>query len=119
LGGALGFHHAHKAQRIAGEHRPEPAQLAKAGRRAPHRDRLAALSRLARLKLSVRDDHLHPDGSDVPTRSGETTEQRIATFLFGKMEALRIELPREAFDVFGGEGERAKLAPPPDLGVFE
>src|SRR5215472_10006253 len=35
------------------------------------------------------------------------------------MEALRIELPREAFDVLGGEGERAEIAPFADLYVLE
>src|SRR5436853_7837353 len=34
------------------------------------------------------------------------------------MEALRIELPREAFDVLGGKGEGSQLAPQSDLDIF-
>ena len=54
----------------------------------------------------------------MPARCGKPAEQRVAAFLFGKMKALRIELPREAFDVLGREGERSQLAPLSDLDIF-
>src|SRR6185312_8741723 len=54
----------------------------------------------------------------MPARRSEPAERRVAALLLGKMKTLRIELPREAFDVLGREGERSQLTPLSDLDVF-
>src|SRR5262249_10128785 len=102
---ALGLDRASKADGVAGKHRLDPAQLAKAWRGAGNRDLLAARGRFAVDTLGVRHQKLHVHRRDVPAGRGETTEQRVAALFLGKMKALRIELPRKALDVFGGEGE--------------
>src|SRR5262245_15333405 len=97
--GALGLDLAAEAERITGKHGLDPAQLAKARRRPPYRDRLPAPDGLLRLTFAVGDQQLHAHGGDVPARRGKPAEQRVAPLLFVEMEALRIELPREPLDV--------------------
>src|SRR5581483_10479551 len=108
-----------EADGVAGEHRLQPAQIAKTGRRAPHRDRLAARRRLLHQALRVCDHQLHADRADMPAGGGKTAEQRVAALFLAQVEALRIEFRGEALDRIGGKGEGADLAPLPDLHVLE
>src|SRR5262249_10180037 len=102
-----------------GEHRLQPAQVAKSGRRSPHRDRFTARRSFLHLALGVRDDQLHADRTDMPAGGGKAAEQRIASLLLAQMKALRIELRGEGLDRLCGEGKGADLAPLPDLHVLE
>src|SRR5271166_615275 len=108
-----------KADGVAGQHRLQPAQLAKAGRRAPRRDLLAARSRFLHLLLPVGDEKLHADRADMPAGGGEAAEQRFAPLLLAEVKTLRIELRGEGLDGLCGEGEGAELASLPDLHVLE
>src|SRR5579883_604979 len=116
---ALGDDLAGEADGVAGQHRLQPAQIAKAGRRSPHRNRLAARRRFLHLALAVGDEKLHADRADMPAGGGKAAEQRVAALLLAQMKALRIELRGEGLDRLGGEGEGADLAPLPDLHVLE
>src|SRR5580693_1118997 len=55
----------------------------------------------------------------MPAGCGQSAEQRLTAFLLVEMEALRIELRGEFLDRLGREGERAELAPLPNLDVLE
>src|SRR4051794_14841536 len=115
----LGLDLVGKADGVAGQHRLDPAQFTKAGRRPPHRDLLAARDGLRRQALAVGDQQLHADRGDVPARCRQSTEQGFAPFLLIEVKPLRVELRSKLLDVFGGEGERAKLALRADLDVLE
>src|SRR5579883_545206 len=108
-----------KADGVAGEHRLDPTQIAKAWRRAPHRNGFAARGRRLHLVLGVSDKKLHADRADMPAGGGETAEQRVAARLLAEMKALRIELRGKGLDRLGGEGEGTDLAPLPDLQILE
>src|SRR4051794_19876334 len=117
--GALGLNDAGKADGVAGQHRLEPAQFSKAGRRPPDRNLLAARDRLARQALAVGDHDLHADRSDMPSGCRETAEQRVSSGYLIEVKGLRIELHGEFLDQFGGEGERPEFAPRTDFNVLE
>src|SRR5258705_5089818 len=119
LGSALRFALAGEADGIAGQYRPEPAQLTKARRRSPDRDLLAARESLLRGAQAIVHQQLHADRSDMPARRGEPAEQRLPPLFLVEMKALRIELRGEFLDCVGGEGERPQFAPLPDLDVLE
>ena len=108
-----------KADGVAGQHRPDPAQFAKARRRSPDRDLLAARRRFLRLTLAVGYQQLHADRADMPARGGQPAEQRFAALFLVEMKALRIELRGEFLDVVGGEGERAEFTALADLHILE
>src|SRR5258706_3378717 len=119
LGSALRFDLAGEADGIAGQYRLEPAQLAKARRRSPDRDLLAARQNLPRRALAIVHQQLHADRSDMPARCGEPAEQRLPPLFLVEMKALWIELRGEFLDCVGGEGERPQFAPLPDLEFLE
>src|SRR5258705_6462107 len=119
LGSALRFDLAGEADGIAGQYRLEPAQLAKARRRSPDRDLLAARESLPRRALAIVHQQLHADRSDMPARCGEPAEQRLPPLFLVEMKALWIELRGEFLDCVGGEGARPQFSPLPDLGVLE
>src|SRR6185437_13989654 len=116
---ALGLDLARKGNGVAGQHRLDPAELTKAWRGSSDRDLLAARGRFAIGTLGVSHQELHVDGGDVPARRRKPAEQRVASLFLGKVKALRIELPRKALDVLGGEGERAQFTPLAERKIFE
>src|SRR5579863_6927024 len=108
-----------EADRVARQHRPDPAQLAKSRRRSPDRNRLAARRSLFGEALAIGYQELHAGRPDMPARRSKPSKQRLAPRLLVEVKALRIELGRELLDAFGGEGKRAKFAPLSDLDVLE
>src|SRR3569832_1405521 len=108
------FDLAFKADRIARQHRLDPAQYAKTRRWPPERDPFAARGCLARLTLAVVHQQPHADRSDMPSGGCQPAEQRLASLFLIQMKTLRIELRGEGLDVFGRERERAEFTPLPD-----
>src|SRR6202012_3808828 len=119
LGGDAQHDLAGKTDRVAGEHRPDPAQFAKSGRWPPHRDLFAARCDFSGLTLAVGHQQFHADRPDMPPGGGQTAEQRVAPLLLIEMKPLRVEFRREYLDGVGGEGERTEFAPVSDLDILE
>src|SRR5690242_3500172 len=113
------FDFARKADGVAGEHGPQPAQLAKSRRRPADCDLLAAFTRECGKTLTVCDQKLHAHRADMPAGGGQAAEQRIAAGFLVEMKRLRIKLDGEALDIFRREGEGADVAPLPHLEIFE
>src|SRR3984957_20291791 len=105
--------------RVAGQHRFDPAQFAKAGRRPPDRDGFTTGRHFAGLALAVGHQEFHADRSDMPSRGRQAAEQRFAPLLLVEMKALRITLRRDGLDCVTGESERTEFTPLPCLDVFE
>src|ERR1700744_3675567 len=105
--------------RVAGQHRLDPAQFAKTGRRPPDRDFFAAGRRFAGLALAVGHQEFHADRSDMPSRGRQAAEQRFAPLFLVEMKALRIKLRREGLDGVSGESERTEFTPLSCLDVFK
>jgi hypothetical protein len=62
---------------------------------------------------------IHGDSRGVPTRSGKAFEDRFFCCLFIEMKRLRIELGREAQDIFPGDRRFTALETHPQLQVVE
>src|ERR1700733_2304633 len=105
--------------RVAGQHRFDPAQFAKPGRRPPDRDFFAAGRHFVRLALAVGHEQFHAGRSDMPSRSRQAAEQRFSPLLLVEMKALRIEFRREGRDGVSGERERTEFTQLSYLDVFE
>src|SRR5579863_725962 len=117
--GAQRFNLTREMDRVAGQHRFDPAQVAKAGRRPPDRDGFTTGRHFAGLALSMAHQKFHADRSDMPSRGRQTAEQRFASLLLVEVKALRVKFRREGLDGVSGEGERTEIAPLPCLDVFK
>src|SRR5882757_4136918 len=117
--GSLGLDHTRETDGIARQHRLDPAQLAKTRRRSPDRDLLAARGRFLHQALAVGDQELHADRTDMPSRRGQSAEERLAARLLVEVKRLRVELRGEFLDRFRGEGERSQITPRADFDLLK
>src|SRR5262249_10018510 len=97
--------HVEEADGVVRQHRLDPAQLPKPGRRSSNSYCLATRRGLPGKLLVAGHQELHVDRSDVPARCRKRAEWRFAAFLLIEMKPLRIVLPGKSLDVISGEGE--------------